>query len=87
MKNIKSVTVYSTTWCPYCKMEEDWLLDNDVAFKTILIDEDETAATYIVEKSGQRGVPVTEVKYDDDTAEYVIGFDRPGLSKILELKK
>jgi glutaredoxin len=84
MKKVKEVTVFSTTWCPYCKMVEEWLNQKKVSYKTVMIDEDQNAAMYIIEKSGQRGVPVTEVKFDDDSANYVVGYDRNTLSELLK---
>lgn len=85
MKKVKDITVFSTTWCPYCKMEESWLTEKKVAHNTILVDEDQNAAMYVVTKTGQQGVPVTEVKFDDDTSEFVIGFDRARLSSLLNV--
>jgi glutaredoxin 3 len=84
MKEVKSVTVFSTTWCPYCKVEEEWLKSEKIDHKVVLIDEDATAAMYIVDKTGQRGVPVTEVVFQDDSAEYVIGFDKAKLKPLLK---
>jgi hypothetical protein len=36
-------------------------------------------------KTGQMGVPVTEIEYDDADPEYIIGFDKAKLASILEL--
>ena len=83
MKQVKQVKVYSTGWCPYCKMEEAWLKNIKVDHEVVMVDQDATAAAYIVDKTGQRGVPVTEIIYEDEPADYVIGFDRPTLQALL----
>jgi glutaredoxin len=83
MKKVKEVVVFSTTWCPYCKMEDSWLDANNVQHRTILVDENDKAAMYIAQKTGQRSVPVTEIIFDDDSHEYVVGFDRPRLTSLL----
>jgi hypothetical protein len=40
----------------------------------------------MVRKTGQMGVPVTEIVYDNGEEEYIIGFDKERLSEILEVK-
>jgi hypothetical protein len=40
----------------------------------------------MVEKTGQMGVPVTEIIYENGEEEYIIGFDRERLSEVLSLK-
>jgi glutaredoxin-like YruB-family protein len=81
----KSVTVYSTTVCPYCKIEKQWLEKNDVKYKNIFVDEDEDAAEAMIKKSGQMGVPVTVIVPKEGKEKVVVGFDKPELAKILEV--
>jgi glutaredoxin 3 len=76
------VTVYSTTWCGFCKMAKAYLTSLKVPFKEVNIEEDQTAAMYIVHKTGQAGVPVIEVA--DET---ILGFDRTRLDSALRDKK
>jgi len=83
----KSVTVYSTVVCPYCKIEKQWLEKNDVKYKNIFIDEDEDAADAMIKKSKQMGVPVTVIVTKEGKEKVIIGFDKPELSKILEIKE
>jgi glutaredoxin len=85
MKNVTSVKIFSTTWCPYCKMEEAWLKDKKVPHTVVMIEEDPAAAAHIEAATGQRGVPVTEISYDDGPADFVIGFDRTTLTELLKL--
>ncbi len=38
----------------------------------------------MVRKTGQMGVPVTEVQYADADSEFVIGFDKDRLTSLLK---
>lgn len=79
------VKLYSTTTCPYCKMEKSWLDENKIQHDVIYVDKDHEEAQKMVEKTGQMGVPVTEVQFDEGDPEYVIGFDQPKLAELLGL--
>ena len=81
------ITIYSTTTCPYCKIEKQWLDKNDVKYKNIFVDEDEAAADTMIKKSKQMGVPVTEIVEKDGKEHIVIGFDKTKLSKLLGIKE
>ena len=75
----KSVTVYSTTVCPYCKIEKQWLEKNDIKYKNVFIDEDDAAAETMIKKSKQMGVPVTVIVPEKGKEKIIIGFDKPEL--------
>lgn len=75
------VTVYSTQTCPWCFKLKDWLKEHKIAFKDINVAEDEKAAQKMIKKSGQMGVPVTEID-----GKIVIGFDVTTLKKLLKIK-
>ena len=83
----KSVTVYSTVVCPYCKMEKQWLEKNDIKYKNVFIDEDDAAAEAMIKKSKQMGVPVTVIVPEKGKEKIIVGFDKPELSKILEISE
>tara|TARA_Y100000310_G_scaffold97479_1_gene95118 strand:- start:8768 stop:9007 length:240 start_codon:yes stop_codon:yes gene_type:complete len=74
------VKVYSTPTCPWCHKAKDWLKENNVEFEDINVAEDKKAQEEMIEKSGQRGVPVIEV---DD--EILVGFDKDKLKELLGL--
>ncbi|MDE2311887.1 MAG: glutathione S-transferase N-terminal domain-containing protein [Patescibacteria group bacterium] len=76
-----NVTVYSTTTCPYCVMAKQYLTQRGVPFNDVNVEADEQAAMAMVKKSGQMGVPVIEI---DD--QIVIGFNRPAIDHLLQLK-
>lgn len=78
------VKLYSTTTCPYCKMEAKWLTDKKIQFDEVHVDLNREEAEDMVKKTGQMGVPVTGIKYEDGEEEFVIGFDKPQLAQILE---
>jgi glutaredoxin/uncharacterized protein (DUF302 family) len=83
---VKKVRLYATTSCPYCKMEASFLDQNKVDYDYVLVDLDRNAAQEMVQKTGQMGVPVTEIVYENGDEEYIIGFDRSKLSQILLIK-
>ena len=79
------IKIYSTPSCPYCNMAKEFFIKNDIKFTNIDVSTDAKKAQEMIDKSGQMGVPVIVVK-KDDKENVVVGFDEPGLSKLLELK-
>ena len=75
------VTVYSTQTCPWCVRLKEWLKQNKISFEDIDVSKNEKAAMEMVKKSGQMGVPVTEID-----GKIVVGFDIVALKKLLKLK-
>lgn len=83
-QKVESVKLFSTTTCPYCVAEKQWLDKNNVAHEIVYVDSNREEAEYMVSKTGQMGVPVTEIMYEDGDAEYVVGFDRNQLGKLIK---
>ena len=77
------IKLYSTTTCPYCKMEKSWLDENKIEHELVYVDRDHEEAQKMVEKTGQMGVPVTEIQFAEGDPEYIIGFDQPKLAELL----
>lgn len=77
----KSVTVYTTPTCPWCTTVKNFLRKNGVRYSEVDVASDQSAAQSMVSKSGQQGVPQTEIN-----GEMVIGFDQAKLNRLLELK-
>ncbi len=77
------VILYSTMTCPYCSMEKSWLEQKKIDFDIVYVDLNREAGQELVKKTGQMGVPVTEIQYEDMDSEYVIGFNKPILAKLL----
>ena len=76
-----SVVIYSTPTCIYCKLEKEFLREHKIAFTEINVAEDTQAAQQMIMKSGQSGVPVTIID-----GEIIVGFDKPALKKVLNIK-
>jgi len=75
------VTVYSTATCPWCKKVKEFLKANKVKFKNIDVGEDAKAGQEMIKKSGQTGVPVTDVN-----GTIIVGFDEAKLKAALKIK-
>lgn len=68
------VTVYSTSWCPYCSLLTSGLMDQGVPFSVIDVDADEAAAHYVERVNrGNRVVPT--VVFPDGTSATNPGLD------------
>lgn len=76
------IKVYSTPACPWCKVAKDFFTSHNINFEDIDVSVDQKAAQYMIEKSGQMGVPVIEI---DD--KIIIGFNKPILEEILGINK
>ncbi len=73
------VKVYSTTTCPHCHDAKDFLKEQGVPFEDINVQEDEKAREEMIEKSGQRGVPVLDID-----GEILVGFDRDKIEDLIK---
>ncbi len=73
------IIVYSTETCPYCVMVKDYLKEKNVDFKDIDVGKNHDKAMEMVDKSGQMGVPVVDIK-----GKIIIGFNKPKIDEALE---
>ncbi|MEP6710243.1 MAG: glutaredoxin domain-containing protein [Candidatus Saccharibacteria bacterium] len=75
------ITIYSTTWCAFCKTEKQWLDHLGIPYVSKNIEEDESAHSELMAKLGDnfQGVPVTDVAGD-----IILGFDRPKLQAAID---
>lgn len=74
-----SVTVYSTTWCSFCRMAKNYFQSLGVPFKEVDVEQDPAGAQFIIEKTHQRGVPVIQIG-----DRIILGFDRPAIDDALK---
>lgn len=74
------VTIYSTPTCHFCHAAKDFFDDNNVAYNDINVAGDMEKINELVEKSGQRGVPVILIG-----DEVVVGFDEEALRSKLNI--
>ena len=72
------VIVYSTPTCPYCEKTKEFLAEHGVDFEDVDVSQDRERAMEMVEKSGQMGVPVTDID-----GEIIIGYDPAALKAAL----
>jgi glutaredoxin-like YruB-family protein len=77
----KNVTLYTTPTCPWCTTVKNYLRKNGVRYSEVNVAADQSAAESMVSKSGQQGVPQTEID-----GQMVIGFDQTKLNQLLEIK-
>lgn len=78
----KSIKIYTTPTCGYCRATKEFLREHDIAYTEIDVSSDRDKAKEMIEKSGQMGVPVIVVGEGADE-ELIIGFDRARLSQAL----
>ncbi|MDP7324474.1 MAG: glutaredoxin domain-containing protein [Candidatus Woesearchaeota archaeon] len=79
-KKSDKVVVYSTDACPWCHKAKDFLDEMKVEYEDLNVGTDEKARNDMIEKSGQMGVPVLDVK-----GTIIIGFDEPKIREALGL--
>lgn len=75
---MKNVIVYTTPTCSWCTTLKGWLRKNQVTFREVNVAADQSAAETMVRKSGQQGVPQTEIN-----GQIVVGFDQTKLKNLL----
>lgn len=73
-----SIKVYSTPTCPWCTVAKKYLTSKNVPFEDLDVSRDRDAAMEMIQKSGQRGVPVIEIN-----GNVIIGFDQVTIDRLL----
>ena len=79
-KTAKSVTVYTTPTCAFCTQLKMHLRRHNVPFREIDVSRDSNAAQRLMERSGQQGVPQTDIN-----GEIIVGFDKQRINSLLNL--
>ena len=77
----KNVTIYSTPTCHFCHMAKEFFNENAIEYTDYDVSKDVAKREEMLKRSGQMGVPVI---YIED--EMVIGFNKPELERLLEIK-
>lgn len=77
------VKIYSTTTCPFCKMEKQYLEEKGIKYENIFVDQQPDEAKRLIEDSGQMGVPFTEITKEDGGVVKILGFDKNKLNEAL----
>lgn len=75
------VTVYGAPWCPWCMKTKEFLENHKVDFEWKDV-QDPDVAKEAFSKSGQEGIPVTDID-----GEIIIGFDVEKIKSLLGIKE
>jgi glutaredoxin-like YruB-family protein len=71
----KTVTIYSTPTCHFCKMAKDFFAEKNVPFTNFDVSVDAQKREEMIQLTGQLGVPVIVIDGD-----IMVGFDRDKLA-------
>jgi len=77
------VTMYTTTTCPFCRMQKEYLNLKNIKFSEILVDENPQEAQKMIAISGQMGVPFTVIAKDNGQQVNILGFDKAKIDDAL----
>ena len=80
-KPSKRVTVYSTPSCSWCNTIKTYLRQHKIRFADIDVSKNQQAADEMVKRSGQRGVPQTDIN-----GEIIVGFNKSRINELLDIK-
>ena len=75
-----NVTVYSTPTCPWCHKEKEYFDSKGIKYTDVNVAADPTKAQEMIQKSGQMGVPVTDID-----GKIIIGFQKDKIDELLGL--
>ncbi|HEX3028705.1 MAG TPA: glutaredoxin family protein [Clostridia bacterium] len=73
-----TIKVYSTPTCPWCTVAKNYLTSKNVSFEDVDVSQNRDAAMEMIQKSGQRGVPVIDIN-----GNIIVGFDQKTIDKLL----
>jgi glutaredoxin-like YruB-family protein len=79
--NQKKVTVYSTPTCSWCTTLKLHLKKNGIRYTEVDVSKDLAAAEAMKRRSGQQGVPQTDIN-----GEMIVGFDKNKINGLLNIK-
>ena len=77
----KRVTVYSTPTCTWCNTLKAYLKQQKIRFNDIDVSRDQNAAQEMMRRSGQQGVPQTDIN-----GTMIVGFDKKRINELLEIQ-
>jgi len=77
----KRVTVYSTPSCSWCNTLKSYFKTHNIRFTDIDVSKNQSAAEQMVRRSGQQGVPQTDIN-----GEIIIGFDKAKINRLLGIQ-
>ena len=74
----QKVKIYTTITCPWCMKTKEFFKAHNIKYQEVNVGEDEKARNDMFEKSGQFGVPVTDVN-----GTIIVGYDKEALKKAI----
>ena len=77
---MKTVSIYTTETCGYCKLAKEFFQKNNVTYQEFDVGKDLIKRQEMIDKSGQMGVPVITVDND-----LIVGFNKSKLQELLAL--
>ncbi|MCW9066788.1 MAG: glutathione S-transferase N-terminal domain-containing protein [Ignavibacteriaceae bacterium] len=75
------VIVFSTPTCAYCNQAKRYFQEKNIRFTDVDVSRDQSAARDMMRRTGQMGVPVILINNKP-----IVGFDRPKINQILNIK-
>lgn len=76
-----NVVVYTSSTCSWCGAVKTYLRKNRISFREVDISRDENAARSLVRRSGQMGVPQTDID-----GKIIVGFNQAALDRQLGIR-
>ncbi len=80
-KPAKRVTVYTTPTCTWCNTIKTYFREKNINFTEVNVAADQARAEEMVRKSGQQGVPQTDIN-----GQVVVGFDKNRINELLGIR-
>lgn len=75
------IIIYSTENCKFCHMLKDYLTEKGFSYENVDVGKDAAQAEIAKAKSGQLGVPVTDID-----GHIIIGYDIEEVDNLLNIK-
>ena len=77
------ITIYSTSTCGYCRALSEWLDEQKISYKKVVIDkEPDGMALFMSVNDGAISVPLSVIKDASGTETKISGFDKDKLEKL-----
>jgi len=75
------VIIFSTPTCSFCTAAKRYFREKNIRFIDVDVSRDESAARDMQKRTGQMGVPVILINNKP-----IVGFDKPRIMQLLNLK-
>lgn len=75
------VIIFSTPTCSFCNAAKRYFREKNIRFKDIDVTRDPAAARDMMRRTGQTGVPVILINNRP-----IVGFDKPKINRLLNIK-